>query len=245
MILYFSGTGNSRYAAELISSVTGDRLVSLNEVIKHKKEPVFESEKPFVVVCPTYAWRIPRIVEKLILEADFRGNKEMYFYLTCGDSAGNAYRYAKKLCEKKGLVFRGLSAGVMPENYIAMFDAPEKAEADKIIDHTRPEILDAAKRISEGKELVCLSKPLGKILSKVVNRPFYSLVVSAKGFYATDKCIGCGKCEKVCPLNNIKIVDGKPVWGKDCTHCMACICLCPTEAVEYKNKSQGKPRYHI
>lgn len=24
-----------------------------------------------------------------------------------------------------------------------------------------------------------------------------------------DKCIGCGKCEKLCPMNNIKIVDKK------------------------------------
>lgn len=26
-----------------------------------------------------------------------------------------------------------------------------------------------------------------------------------------DKCIGCGKCEKLCPMNNIKIVDKKVV----------------------------------
>ena len=47
MILYFSGTGNSRYAAELIASVTGDELVSLNKIIKDGKEPVFNSDKPF------------------------------------------------------------------------------------------------------------------------------------------------------------------------------------------------------
>ena len=39
--------------------------------------------------------------------------------------------------------------------------------------------------------------------------------------------------------NNIKIQNGKPVWGKDCTHCMACICHCPTEAIEYGKKSVG------
>ena len=60
-----------------------------------------------------------------------------------------------------------------------------------------------------------------------------------------DKCVGCGKCAKMCPLNNIELKNSKPVWGKNCTHCMACICLCPTEAIEYGKKSVGKPRYHL
>ena len=37
--------------------------------------------------------------------------------------------------------------------------------------------------------------------------------------------------------------DGKPVWGNDCTHCMACICKCPTEAIEYGKVSIGQNRY--
>ena len=59
----------------------------------------------------------------------------------------------------------------------------------------------------------------------------------------TDACIGCGKCERVCVLKNISIREGRPIWGEECTHCMACICGCPTEAIEYGKRSQGKPRY--
>ena len=32
---------------------------------------------------------------------------------------------------------------------------------------------------------------------------------------------------------------------ENCTHCMACICYCPAEAIEYGKKSLGKPRYHF
>ena len=35
MILYFSGTGNSRYIAEVINSVIEDKLVSINECLKN------------------------------------------------------------------------------------------------------------------------------------------------------------------------------------------------------------------
>lgn len=48
---------------------------------------------------------------------------------------------------------------------------------------------------------------------------------------------------RLCPLNNITLEDGKPLWGGNCTHCMACISYCPTEAIEYGRRSVGKPRY--
>ena len=46
-------------------------------------------------------------------------------------------------------------------------------------------------------------------------------------------------------MNNVTLKDGKPSWGKNCTHCMACICYCPKEAIEYGKKSVGQPRYHF
>ena len=46
-------------------------------------------------------------------------------------------------------------------------------------------------------------------------------------------------------MNNIRLQNGKPLWGGRCTHCMACIGYCPTEAIEYGKKSVGKPRYHF
>ena len=84
-----------------------------------------------------------------------------------------------------------------------------------------------------------------KISSGIVNRIFYPMFVHAKKFYATDRCISCGKCAEVCPLSNIRLDGKKPVWSDHCTHCMACICRCPAQAIEYGKKSLGKPRYHF
>lgn len=100
--------------------------------------------------------------------------------------------------------------------------------------------------------MVALSVAVHKALILLVffNHPyqslaFYRFFVKADAFRATDACIGCGKCVELCPLNNIRLENGKPVWGKNCTHCMACICHCPKEAIEYGKKSKGKPRYHF
>ena len=82
-------------------------------------------------------------------------------------------------------------------------------------------------------------------MSGPVNPIFYRFFVKANAFQTDDTCISCGQCVENCPMNNITLESGKPTWGKQCTHCMACICYCPTEAIEYGKKSMGKPRYHF
>ena len=82
-------------------------------------------------------------------------------------------------------------------------------------------------------------------MSGPVNPIFYKFFVKANAFTASSACIGCGQCVKSCPMNNVAIKDGKPVWGRNCTHCMACICYCPVSAIEYGKKSVGQPRYHF
>lgn len=247
MIFYFTGTGNSRLAAETVGKALAETPISVNALLRETPctaggEQV--SETPFIFVSPTYAWRIPRVMENFIRENTFSGCRDAYFLMTCGDSIGAAEKYLQALCREKGLNFRGVQKIVMPENYIAMFSAPEKAEAKKIIENAVPELLTAAETIHARADFP--SKKIGapdRLYSGPVNSIFYKLFVSAKGFYATDACISCGQCVKNCPLNNIKLRNGKPVWGADCTHCMACICHCPKEAIEYKNKSKGQPRY--
>lgn len=132
----------------------------------------------------------------------------------------------------------------MPENYIAMFEVPELELAKRIVLVAQRPLLKAVRTIRKGESF---PKPKVNLADKFKSGPlnpiFYKLFVKAKPFYATDACIGCGKCEKACVLNNISVKDGKPVWGDACTHCMACICGCPTEAIEYGKRSQGKPRY--
>ena len=126
MILYFSGTGNSRYIAEIIRKKTGDSLISLNDRIKSQNYSPVCSETPLVFVAPTYAWQIPHVVRDFILRTEFKGNKRAYFILTCGTGTGNAAHFARLLCKNKNFRYMGLRTIVMPENYIAVFSAPSR-----------------------------------------------------------------------------------------------------------------------
>ena len=244
MILYFSGTGNSEYVAKRIGKAIGDDVVNLFEKIKTQDIGAMKSEMPWVVVTPTYAWRIPHIVQDWMKRVSFSGNKQIYFVMTCGGDIGNAGKYLKTLCEELSLTYCGCAGILMPENYIALFSTPTDNEAEAIIAKAESTINRTIASIRQQKPIPDPRITLkDKLNSGIVNDIFYPIFVHAKKFYATDECISCGKCANVCPLSNIKIESGKPVWGSHCTHCMACICRCPKEAIEYGKHSKGLPRY--
>ena len=59
MVLYFSPTGNSEYIAKLISSIIIDECMNLLDKLKNSDYEEMNSEKPFVIVSPTYGWQLP------------------------------------------------------------------------------------------------------------------------------------------------------------------------------------------
>lgn len=244
MIVYFSGTGNSKYCAQMLADKLEEEIFDSFYHIKNGIAAELVSGTPWVFVSPTYCWQLPHVFEEFIRTARFEGCKEAYFVMTCGSDIGNAGQKIEKLCQEVGLNYRGVLPVVMPENYIAMFEVPQPELAKRIVLVAKRSLLKVVRRIRKGEHLPETKVgALDKFKSGPVNPIFYKLFVKAKAFYATDACIGCGKCEKVCVLNNISIKDERPVWGDTCTHCMACICGCPTEAIEYGKKSLGKPRY--
>ncbi len=47
-----------------------------------------------------------------------------------------------------------------------------------------------------------------------------------------EKCTGCESCVGECPVEAIKMADGKAVISEsDCVDCGACVGACPCEAI--------------
>ena len=246
MVLYYSGTGNSKFIAKCIASALETDCLNLNERIKAEDTSSVQTEENVILVTPTYAWRIPHIVSGWLGKVELVGAKRIWFVMDCGSEIGNAAKYNRQLAAQKQLQYMGTAQIIMPENYIAMFNAPRKEQARSIVEQTEPALQKVLTQLRAGQEFPPPRETLyDRLMSGPVNPVFYRFFVKADAFRATDACIGCGKCVELCPLSNIHLENGKPVWGKNCTHCMACICYCPKEAIEYGKKSKGKPRYHF
>lgn len=73
---------------------------------------------------------------------------------------------------------------------------------------------------------------------------FATFAVGKNAFYATDACISCGLCARICPTATITWSEGsRPQWGDTCVQCVACIHRCPVRAIEYGQRTQKKGRY--
>lgn len=59
-----------------------------------------------------------------------------------------------------------------------------------------------------------------------------SVILKKKGYHITEKCIGCGKCKRVCPQRCID--EGNPyvINQNHCLHCGNCYENCPVKAIE-------------
>ncbi len=105
MIVYFSGTGNSRYVAQMLADRLSDELFDAGQAVKDGAEAALHSEKPWVFVSPTYGWRIPRLFQAFLEEAVFSGSTDAYFVMTCGSEIGNAGKYLRCLCARLALTY--------------------------------------------------------------------------------------------------------------------------------------------
>ena len=68
-------------------------------------------------------------------------------------------------------------------------------------------------------------------------RETYSLgnaIIREKGYVITDACIGCGKCEKLCPQRCIERGTPYKINQQHCLHCGNCYENCPVQAIMRK-----------
>lgn len=244
MVLYFTGTGNSEYCARFIADRLSLECLDLSERIRAKDFSPLESEKPWVVCAPTYAWRMPALVYDFLLKAELKGSKEIYFVMTCGGQIGKSEKYNLDLCRKINKSYMGTAKVKMAENYLAMFEVTSKEEEELLMKEAYASLEKISAFIKNGERLPEVKEgAIGALLSGKVNEMFNKFYLQDKKFTVKESCISCGLCAKSCPLSNIELKDGKPQWLGNCTHCMACITKCHKEAIEYGKKSVGQRRY--
>lgn len=244
MVLYFTGTGNSRYVAELIAQATGDRLVDISEYTRNGHPTDFQESGPYVFVSPVYVEAPAKPFMEFVKRSSFPRDAKAYFVMTSASRMGGSPEYCRRLSAQKGLLYQGAINVIMPQNYVLLAQAPEDEQLRKTIEDAQPVIERAIAAIKAKDRLPPDDMQAWEyVVCRLVIDFYCRHFMTAKPFHVTEGCVSCGRCASACPLGNIVMRDGRPLWGSDCTHCMACICLCPAQAVEFGKLSRGRRRY--
>lgn len=248
MVLYYSATGNTEFIAKQIAKRLDDEALDLLARIRQKDHSPIRSNKPFVICSPIHVCEMPRFLYEYLSKTPLAGNRSLYFVFTSGGYTGIAAAMGRKMASDKGLVYRGRAEFTMPRNYPVSrhypLHSPEKNVM--IIEKAYEQIPEVADLIRKGERLKARRITwFEKIITFPFNPVWTRFRHTSEPFHSTNACIGCGKCASLCPLNNIRMKDGRPEWITNCAHCMACISGCPVEAIEYGDITAGQYKYRF
>lgn len=237
IIFYFTGTGNSLKVAKNIgNSLENCDIVSMpsfcgNAIHAHYDRIGF--------VFPVYAFGIPNAVKKFITETNFQQSNAWHFAIaTHGGVTGNSIPMLNKKLREKGISLSACFDIKMAASYICLCDMPANTESIQKKSQIK---IDAIKKLIENKvsNKIKRTNPLF-LVSELAAQSFPHM---DKYYNVSAECSECGICYKVCPVNNIEMVNAHPVFRHTCEQCTACIQCCPNKALNYKNKTQNRRRY--
>lgn len=242
-IYFYTGTGNSLWTAKKLAEKLGD--TELIPITLTGKEPMQPSADKIGFIFPVHIWGIPSPVVDF-LDRLKAGSSGYYFAVAvhAGQVAATLLQL-KKMLEGKNIKLSSGFSVCMPSNYIPWGGADSQDKQRKRFDAALDKITNIASFISAGKEMPPEKGPAWQnIFLSAIYRSSYDRVPRMdKPFYADEKCTGCGICEKICPAQNISLVDKKPAWLHRCEQCFACLQWCPEEAIQYGKGTIKRKRY--
>jgi len=203
---------------------------------------------------------VPLIIHKFIQKLENLNSKYVFAVVTCGSMPGTTIENLAKIVKFQG---GELAAGftVKMKNETLSQEKQDKALAyqkeklDAICKYVlsrkrgRLETRGIMRKIVLAPLLYFAIKPVFsrryRKLSGSPSLPFSELITEAdRSFRVNEKCSGCGICVQVCPVSNIKLVDGRPVWQHHCETCLACYSWCPQAAIGGEIVSYNTRHHH-
>lgn len=234
-VLYFSSTGNSLYLAKRM----GGNTISIPYCIENEKY-VFEDSEVGMVF-PDYGLCVPpfivEFIEKLTVKTDY-----FFSVVTYGFFPGAVCGQLKEMQAENGRGFDYINRIKMGENCVTFSDmAKSKGDSEK----QQKDIAAILEDIGTHRSFIRTDSTFKRFMTKNHQKDYE--FPTGKGITdmvtVNDKCKGCGICTKVCPMRNIRIEAGHPVFGEKCVSCGACLQHCPQNAMHHiKEKSPARYR---
>jgi NAD-dependent dihydropyrimidine dehydrogenase PreA subunit/flavodoxin len=268
-IHYFSGTGNTARAAELIAAelrtagfaVTIHRVTSANLQSDARN---LQSPDLTVVAFPIYACGIPSIMTRFLRSLPRRGSPAPRAAVVCtmGDLIsydrrnkrhhvpgfeGHALMQAAGLLSQRGYDVFVTGACSYPLNWTQAVNAPKPAIDAELRELGDGHATEIGRRVAAGEHSIRgfgLAHALWTVPFDLLFRIF-GRVGLGKLYVADSDCNACGQCVRDCPARAIRLVRERPRWNWSCEACQRCINTCPKKAIQTSWARLGAELVHM
>ena len=250
MIFYYSGTGNTRWVAQQMGRLTGDKVVAMTDYMNHPELHTIIPTESVGICFPVYGWDAPAIaydfMQSLQTEMEF-SPPYLYYICTMGDDIGLTGQRLQQAATSLGWCFSAGFSLQMPNTYVCLpgFDVDSTEVRDAKLARVPHALQGIAENIMERHTGIFQLIPgrFAWLKTNVIGGYFRKRLMSDRKFEVNTACTGCGKCEMVCPVGNILMQRGRPTWQGHCTMCLACYHHCPHHALHWGSETRKKGQY--
>jgi len=256
LTIYFSGTGNTKYIAELFSQKMDANCYSIEAEVDFSAE--IKRHDTIAICYPIYGSRVPLIMREFVAKhmADFKG-KKLIIFVTQLAFSGDGARVLTDLLPANHIDVIYAEHFSMPNNISNTFflhQRSDKSLAKKA--HNADRKMDrVCCDIRNGKVKRRGFSAFSKLIGKLQGKPWQG---DSRNTYASEgtmeyrakhsvkidaDCNACNLCVKCCPMHNFENVNGIITPKNNCTVCYRCINRCPKKAIRVWFRRKPKWQY--
>lgn len=243
-LFYFTGTGNSLWAARALARELGN--TEIISMVNPKADQRALHAPIIGLVFPVHVWGVPKRVLEFIDQLKEMSPDYIFAIASNGGQVSNTLVQLKKVMASKGLVLDSGWSLAMPSNYIPWGGPGSPEKQKKLFQAASLKISTIADKVNRRLKMPVEKGPLWQriIFTAIYKMTYPQIPKMDKSFWVDERCDQCSLCVKVCPTQNLIINDNHLVWQNNCEQCLACLQWCPKEALQFGKKTPAYARYH-
>jgi len=250
LIIYYSGTGNSKRVSEWIVQEAESQGMKTLISSYHQFNP--EAIKDFTgrtligFFSATHGFNMPHSMLKFLFRFSILRGSDIFIGNTRAGMklsklflpglSGIAMYFPAMIMFLKSYNVKALYPVDLPSNWISLHPGIRRKVVDSMVEHYEILTKRFATKVLSGKRVFIKSfvlLPLDIVVAPIaLGYYFVGRFIIAKTFIANNNCNNCGLCIEQCPTQSIILKDNRPYWKFTCESCMKCMNYCPQRAIE-------------